>query len=66
MTKIRKSKQCLVLEGFGHWIFEFEFYLEFACPPAFWWGAWNLYFLEQYSKAEPSTDDPRNVGGFQD
>ena len=20
MTKIRKSKQCLVLEGFGHWI----------------------------------------------
>jgi len=58
MTKIRKSKQCLVLEGFGHWIFEFEFYLEF--------GAWDLYFLEQYSKAEPSTSNPRSVGGFQD
>jgi len=41
MTEILISKQCLVLEGFGHWIFEFEFYLKF--------GAWNLYFLEHYS-----------------
>ena len=54
MTEIRISKQCLVLEGFGHWIFEFEFYLKF--------GAWNLYFLEQYSKAEPSISNSRNAG----
>ena len=54
MTEILISKQCLVLEVFGHWIlvrqffggFEFEFYLKFACPPAFWRGAWNLYFLK--------------------
>jgi len=58
MTEILISKQCLVLEGFGHWIFEFEFYLKF--------GAWNLYFLEQYSKAEPSISNSRNAGVFQD
>jgi hypothetical protein len=34
------------MEGFGHWILEFEIYLEF--------GAWYLYFLAQYSEAEPS------------
>jgi len=26
MTEIRKSKQCLVLEGFDHLILEFEIY----------------------------------------
>ena len=27
MTEIQNNKQCLVLEGFGHWILEFEIYL---------------------------------------
>jgi len=37
MTEIQNSKQCLDPARFGHWILEFEIYLEF--------GACNLKFF---------------------